>query len=150
LEIDDTGENFRFKVTGTQTGYDGEGSNSDVFVSDSGRIVIHPDDWAIARSVKFTKTPLPAGSKTLWRSVFSGTDYVRLPTALGRKSAVTVYQGGDAQQHQLTLKMLSETDPSLHSIRVYTPPVPAGAFKDLGLDPNEPLDESGISEPTPE
>lgn len=60
LRCSDDLKNFKFEVSGSVTGADGIGSNTEKFISKSGRVVIDPVDWerlVFARNM--TKTPPP-------------------------------------------------------------------------------------------
>ena len=60
---------FRFVAEGSVTGADGEGVSKEKFVSKSGRVVIHPQDWAMKRSFDLRKKPMPANWEVWWSVV---------------------------------------------------------------------------------
>jgi hypothetical protein len=62
FNVTDGGMNFAFRVSGSRTGPDGEGTNTARFVSNSGRVVIERGDHWIPLAVHFSgKKPLPGG-----------------------------------------------------------------------------------------
>jgi len=57
----------RFRLEGSRTGFDGEGSNAERFVSNSGRVVLEPGDWTILRSYRLRGEPAEPGMQVTWR-----------------------------------------------------------------------------------
>ncbi len=149
-EVDDELKDIRFQVRGSKTGPDGEGSSSERFVSDSGRVVIEVDDWVIPRSYRLKGHAPEPGMIVRWRTYALGRDVYRQPITLDPGIATTVFQAGTTATHRLVLEADGVVD-NLDVIRVYRPPVPAGPFEHMGLKPGEAqedLDE--ISAPTPQ
>ncbi|MBM3858730.1 MAG: SGNH/GDSL hydrolase family protein [Verrucomicrobia bacterium] len=62
------GKKIHFKLRGSVTGDDGEGWNTERFVSRSQRAIIEPGDWRIAWTLEYKKATLPEGFKVTWRS----------------------------------------------------------------------------------
>ena len=60
---------FRFSLEGSVTGADGGGVSTEKFVSKSGRVVIHPEDWAMKRSYDLRKQPMPADWEVWWSTL---------------------------------------------------------------------------------
>ncbi|MFP4381057.1 MAG: SGNH/GDSL hydrolase family protein [Candidatus Sumerlaeia bacterium] len=136
LSIEEDHSKLTFKLTGTRTGEDGEGSSEEDFVSKSGRVAIESENWGVERSWKLKQVPAKAGMKIDWSCVPYFVDVYTPPTALGKESAVTLFQGGARRQATLELIARGDISEAVHTIRVYCPPVPAGEFKHMGLTPN--------------
>jgi hypothetical protein len=151
LELDDTLENFTFRVTGSVTGPDGEGTASERFVSDSGRVVIEPDAWVLPRAFKLKGTPAEPGMKIHWQAKAHGHDVYTQPPALGQRTVTPIFQGGLSRTHELEL-IADGVIQQITAIRIHTPPIGPGEFQHMGLKPGDTaeLDESAISEPTPD
>lgn len=61
------GKKIHFRVEGSVTGPDGDGWNTERFVSPSGRVVIEPGDYQIAWTLGYRKAALPEGFQVTWR-----------------------------------------------------------------------------------
>jgi hypothetical protein len=53
---------------GNKTGADGEGYSNKEFVSNSGRVVIQPQDWHLAWCLSHKKMDLPENFKITWKA----------------------------------------------------------------------------------
>ncbi|WP_416673943.1 SGNH/GDSL hydrolase family protein [Egbenema bharatensis] len=123
-EINDTCDRFRFRVYGSETGFDGEGQNDRQFVSQSGRVVIEPQDWWIDDACQLFQIATPEGFQFHWRVEPLFSD-VYVPPAIETASpppTTTIAQGLPNQTH--TLEIISpEGNPApIAAIRVYRPP----------------------------
>lgn len=65
--IDPTFTRFTFKVRGSVTGDDGEGTSDKDFVSHSGRVRIEAQDWFLAQAHKLKGRRFADGTKVTWR-----------------------------------------------------------------------------------
>lgn len=94
------GKRIHFKLHGSVTGDDGEGWNTERFVSRSQRAVIEPADWRIPWTLGYRKATLPEGFKVTWRSypLFTGTYE---PKPAGARTVLV--QGCSNTPHTLTL-----------------------------------------------
>jgi len=116
------GKACHFALRGTVTGEDGEGYNTNRFVSRSGRVVLEPDDWNVAYSVAVFKRPLPDNYAATWRAVLEGADTAapgRAPT--GVEDCVTVAQSLRPGRHVLELRGTGLAD-AVQATRFYSPP----------------------------
>jgi hypothetical protein len=130
----------KFKLTGSKTGFDGEGRNDKKFVSNSGRITILPADWMSEVPVPKPGTPAPEMKplekqpQIMWHIFPSGMDTV--PMGPGWTQApchyfgqqydyVTVADGLPCGVHELTITPV--TDPN-----------PNSAFRIVGIDVHRP------------
>lgn len=116
--------NFTFKLTGTKTGMDGVGSNQEVFISDSGRVVILPEHWWL-KTAKGKSSPIQPGYELKFRSQLLGTDIYQKPKFRGfdRESTVILAQGLKNGQHTLEIIPLEPGKVPINAIRIYNPPL---------------------------
>ena len=129
LETDESNKVMRYEVRGSVTGWDGEGRSTERFVSNSGRVVIEPQDWHLARAYELQKKLTTVSSEASWDVVFLGTDVVE-PRRIDdstREYPVTIVQGLANGKHRLTLTQETVEPTQLEAIRVYCPPVAATA-----------------------
>ena len=116
---------FTFSVTGSKTGPDGEGRSNQRFVSNSGRIVIDPEDWDVAFALSLAGVkPIPAAFNVRWNIVPHFIDEVTFATASDKsiETAVTVAQGLKNGKHTLTIA--GAADMPITVIRIYRPTLP--------------------------
>lgn len=111
----------KFTLSGAKTGADGEGISTERFVSDSGRIVIEPDDWNLDYCLQVFKRPIAPGFKIEWRVVPQFRDeFVARPEAnTPAETIVTLAQGLSNGNHILEIKGQAKTP--IRAIRVYRP-----------------------------
>ena len=103
------GIDFSFRVSGSVTGEDGVGTNTERFVSNSGRVVIEPFDHWLGRTVLYGGGPIPDGFTASWAAVLNGADAVPTtlrPSAQVRGNCVVLahrvvggHASGDAHHH---------------------------------------------------
>lgn len=133
LESTPDGKKFRFRVMGSVTGDDGEGTNTERFVSKSGRIVIDPaeQNWMIAWCLEYRskKKPveMPKDFQVTWKVVPHFVDRLDFPAAKndGSENAVTLIQGIANGPHTLRLTPAAGAKLTLQGFRVYQPPLAA-------------------------
>ncbi|MGD0091601.1 MAG: SGNH/GDSL hydrolase family protein [Planctomycetota bacterium] len=120
-ESNDEGTQFKFDVSGSQTGPDGSGSSAENFVSNSGRTVIEKSDWRLNAVYQLTKKKVPAGFQIKWKAVPLFVDEYQPPKSddPARESVTTLAQGLSNGKHRLELAGAVP----IRAIRVYTPPV---------------------------
>jgi hypothetical protein len=116
---------FGFEVSGSVTGPDGKGDSATRFVSNSGRVVIEPDDWCLARAYDLIHKGLPPGAEFHWRTVLLGADEYRAPAILDptKETVTTVAQGLPNGHHHLELVATPGAEPPLAAIRAHRPPL---------------------------
>jgi len=81
----------RFRVDGSETGFDGEGTSSTRFVSNSGRVVIPPESWY--PFITTTRVPVPPGSTFSWPVVTSFQSEIFHSATLNTNRTTTVALG---------------------------------------------------------
>lgn len=117
-------KDFRFRLEGSVTGPDGEGSGAERFVSRSGRVVIDPADWNFGYAIKVFGKRIDVGFQIRWKVVPRFVDEfasagVSDPAV---ESAVTLAQGLPKGRHRLELSGGGPHVP-LRALRVYRPPL---------------------------
>ncbi|MBV8883246.1 MAG: hypothetical protein JO235_04500 [Chroococcidiopsidaceae cyanobacterium CP_BM_RX_35] len=124
LEGNEKKLHFTFKLIGSKTGLDGQGTNVEKFVSSSGRVVILPQDWWLSTG-RGKKSPIKPGYELKFHSMLLGTDVYRMPPVESptHESAVTLAQGLKNEKHTLQLIVDGSRDVPITAIRVYKPPL---------------------------
>jgi hypothetical protein len=150
--IDPQARRFDFSLEGSLTGPDGKGHNHADFISDSGHVTIAADDWAIVRKGNALRQgDFRPGMRVRWRTVRLGDDLLFPNGRLVRDRPMvhTLFAGLPNTPHELTLDADGLT-PSYTHVRVYTPMLPDGPFKDMAISPGDArLNLQDISAPTP-
>ncbi len=115
---------FKFEVIGSKTGPDGFGESGKKFVSNSGRIVIEPNDWHLNQTCSFKKMQLPENFATTWKVVPMFVDSYSPPKIEdpSREYATVLAQGLSNAKHKLELIAEAGRTIPLKAIRVYRPP----------------------------
>jgi hypothetical protein len=114
---------FRFRVAGSLTGPDGEGSRGERFVSQSGRVVIDPADWNFEYALKIVKQPIQDGFTVRWKVIPHFVDEFVSPgiSDLRSETVVTLGQGLANAKH--TLEITGSPQTPIAAVRVYRPPL---------------------------
>lgn len=141
LEVDSSSQpiNFTFELTGSVTGFDGIGSNSETFVSNSGRVVIEPQHWWLKTDPLQQKpSPIQPGYQLNFTSQLMGVDTYLKPEFRGftRESTVTLAKGLENKTHTLTIIPLGKGKVPIKAIRVYKPPLTSSQLELEEIDPN--------------
>jgi len=117
---------YTFRVSGSKTGADGAGSSDRRFVSDSGRVVIAPEDWNVdfALGVLAGLKPLPAAFTMRWSLVPQFVDEFVSPGVPDPavETTVTLAQGLPNTEHTIEIAGGAGT---IAALRVYRPPLAA-------------------------
>ncbi len=117
---------FTFTLSGSKTGMDGAGRSDQKFVSNSGRIVIEPDDWNVEYSLMLPGVkPVPDKFTVHWNVVPHFEDTFTAPATQDKtmEAAMTIAQGLTNGKH--TLEISGSSAIPLAAIRVYRPPFAA-------------------------
>lgn len=117
-------DEFNFSVEGSVTGPDGSGNAKEKFVSNSGRIVIEPDDWVFAYCRQVSKKRTPDGYKVRWRVEPMFVDEYTPPEVkdTAREYQTVLVQGLENTKHTLELIAINGKRPAIREIRVHRPP----------------------------
>jgi hypothetical protein len=123
-DFNEAHDEFAFTIEGSKTGPDGSGNAKEVFTSDSGRIVIEPDDWVFAYDKKYKKINAPDGYKVHWKVELMGTDVYESPKVKEPAKEYPVVLASNLQNGSHTLKLIANDQgiPNIKAIRVYNPP----------------------------
>jgi hypothetical protein len=114
----ETGAPYRFTLSGSRTGPDGEGRSDAVFASNSGRVVISPDAWNVPYAMSLAKVdPLPATFTVTWSVVPHSMDSI----AAGAQGRVLVAHGLANTKHVLEIRGGATTP--VREIRIHRPPL---------------------------
>lgn len=144
-EINSDASKFKFDVVGSQTGYDGSGTNDKLFVSNSGRVVIEPKNWWLKNSYEYSKKPTPKGFEISWqvRPMFVDSYVPPKIADSSREYPTTLAQNLSNSKH--TLEIIPETDGKvpIQAIRVYRPPFSNLTSKVESFKPQISADEHG-------
>lgn len=123
-EINSDASKFKFDIIGSKTGYDGSGTNEQLFVSNSGRVVIQPKNWWLKNSYDYSKQLTPKGFEITWevRPMFVDSYVAPQIVDSSREYPTTLAQNLTNSKH--ILEIIPETDEKvpIQAIRVYRPP----------------------------
>lgn len=124
-EVNSQMNRFSFDLYGSETGFDGSGNSQQTFVSNSGRIVIEPQNWWLDHAYRFTQQPIPLGFQIRWRVEPMFTDIYTSPTVQGAtpEYTTTIAQNLSNSNHTLEITALRNTNIPIKAIRVYHPNV---------------------------
>ena len=122
-EFNNSHDDFKFSVAGSATGFDGNGKGSEKFISNSGRIIIEPQDWVFKFDRKVSEKPTSDGWTVKWKVVPMFVDeYTPQKVDNPAKEYVTVLiQGLENTPHKLELAANDDKIPAIKAIRIYTP-----------------------------
>ncbi len=124
-DFSDDAEEFKFEVSGSKTGSDGSGVSTERFVSDSGRVLIEPNDWVFAYDRRVSEKPMPGEVEVTWKARPLFVDrYLPEPVVdSSRECPTTLVQGLANGPHTLQLVSDNGEPVPIHALRVYEPPV---------------------------
>lgn len=123
-EINSDGSKFKFDILGSQTGDDGSGTNDQLFVSNSGRVVIEPSNWWLQNSYEYSKQPTPKGFEIKWQVKPMFVDSYMTPQIADstREYYTTLAQNLSNSKHILEIVPEANGKVPIQAIRVYRPP----------------------------
>lgn len=121
------GTSYKYRLTGSKTGADGEGDSSADFVSRSKRLRFAVADISIAKSAKYTRKPLPAEFDITWRTYPMALDvYARKPGDAKNGAAwQTLVNALPNATHRLKLKA-DDGLVAVEQIIIHQPAIEAG------------------------
>jgi hypothetical protein len=113
---------YAFELTGSVTGFDGRGRSDQRFVSQSGRVIIEPEDWNVEYAFELAGTsPIPAQFSASFRSEARALDaFASGADERGRARTLTLAQGLAATEH--TLELSGDLE-GVRALRIYRPPL---------------------------
>jgi hypothetical protein len=123
-ELNEDHTEFQFRLVGSKTGEDGKGNAKEKFVSNSGRIVVDPDDWNLAYCKKVYQKSLPANAQVKVFIVPQFRDSIVVePSSNGELQTLTLAQGLTNTEHTLELIPRSNVSilPAIQKFTIYQP-----------------------------
>jgi len=113
---------YKYKLEGSVTGSDGTGDNTGLFISNSGRIKIAPED--IILSVRYAKKFIKPGLQVKWVMVPDFYDVISPNPADMTKKYIVAVDGLENKEHTLTLRPVGDKPFAMYAIEVHCPPFP--------------------------
>ena len=117
-EVSEDAKKFKYQVTGSKTGPDGEGSSEGKFISNSGRVVIDPKDFGIEWAQQVSKKPCPPGFEIKWSVVPMFQDIYN-----PKQDRPTVVQLIENGPHTLEIIPNGDGVVPVNAIRVFQPTI---------------------------
>jgi hypothetical protein len=123
--FNDKQDEFIFTLKGSVTGDDGKGYAKQTFISNSGRIIIKPEDWVFEYDKKVSKKKAPHEFKVRWQVKLMGTDKYIAPQidALSKEYPIVLASNLENKTHLLELVASDNNKPDIKAIRVHKPPL---------------------------
>jgi hypothetical protein len=120
---------FRYRISGSVTGKDGEGMGSQDFVSHSGRVIIKKNDaenggdWHLNRSYRVLKTIVSSGDMVKWKTFSISTNIIITSSTgdLSGEKNLILFQGVPNTGHILKIAASAGDIPAISIIKVYRP-----------------------------
>ncbi len=114
---------FKYRVSGSKTGLDGEGISTVPFISKSGRVAIQPDDVMFTRIRKTFKTTTPNGFEVKWATIplFKSNYPALLGTDRSKFYKTILVQGLTNGPHILEIVPLGDGPVPIESLEVFEP-----------------------------
>ncbi len=115
---------FAFDLRGSKTGPDGSGRSDRRFISNSGRVVIDPDDWNVGYALSLAQVkPVPDKFVVTWQTVARHLD--EIPVIKSQpdpavENILTLAQGLLDGNH--TVEILGDETLPIAALRIYCPP----------------------------
>jgi len=125
MELDAEKKNivkFKYKLSGSVTGEDGEGSNEAVFNSRSGRIMLKPQEFNLIPSQAPVEIFKP-GLTLEWDVVPDFLDEVKGDPSVKLFRYITVADGLPCGEHELAIIPTGDGLFSINSIEIHCPPL---------------------------
>ena len=114
-----------FEVSGSRTGPDGSGTNTEIFVSKSGRVKIEPRDWMLAQIMKIFKQtdPPPVGFEVHWSvfPMFEDTYRIADTSDLAKVYETTLFQLAANTHHTVEIIPNGDGVVPIEALQVYRP-----------------------------
>ncbi len=122
-------ESVSYDISGSRTGPDGSGNNTENFVSHSKRVLFqggtvdNGGDWHISRSYSVTGSTIFAGQMVHWNVYSLGVDDWHPGTEqnMSIENAFTIIQGISNNHHVLKIVKAGTAAVALKGIRIYRP-----------------------------
>ena len=115
---------YVFSMSGSSTGADGSGTSEHPFTSDSGRLVIEPEDWNLEYALALAGIePVPERVTLSFgvRAMFVDQIAPSQRRDFSHEDAVTLAQGLSNAEHVVEVES-GPSFPRIRELRVYSPP----------------------------
>lgn len=124
-EINEDARKFMFEIVGSKTGFDGSGVSDQKFVSNSGRVVIEPENWWLKNAFEFSRKSTPKGFEIKWEVKPMFVDEYVTPKIEDstKEYFTTLAQNLSNSKHKLEIIPEPNGILPIQEIRVYRPPV---------------------------
>ena len=124
-EINADALQFKFEIIGSKTGFDGSGVSDQKFVSNSGRVVIEPENWWLKNAFEFSGKSIPKGFEIKWQILPMLVDKYVTPKIEDstKEYFTTLAQNLSNSKHQLEIIPDKNGILPIQKIRVYRPPL---------------------------
>ncbi|MGB5961789.1 MAG: SGNH/GDSL hydrolase family protein [Coleofasciculaceae cyanobacterium] len=123
-EINQDSSQFKFEVVGSKTGRDGSGTSDNKFVSNSGRVVIEPQNWWLKNSQELSGKSTPKGFEIKWQVKPMFVDnYIAPIENSAFESSTILAQNLTNSKHKLEIIADKNGIIPIQTLRVYKPPL---------------------------
>lgn len=122
-DIPDGGASFRFRISGSVTGPDGDGISGRPFVSKSGRVAIGAEDFHPENPLKLCRDPKVGAVLCSWQVVSYFADEFTVPAERNHFGETVVIAAQGLPNGKHTLEISGGPDTPLAAIRVHRPPL---------------------------
>jgi hypothetical protein len=102
FDIDRENKKFKFKLEGSLTGFDGQGNNEDLFISDSNRISLDGNDFNVFRIETISKSQTPENFQINFRINQIARDTL---TVYPEKNKYLIFRTQDSLQKPIQLEV---------------------------------------------
>ncbi len=115
---------FTFTLTGSKTGPDGEGRSDTKFISESGRVVIAPEDWNVSYVMGLAGIkPVPTQFAVKWKVEPRFVDDFTMPSVKDLKTETTITLAEGLPNTKHTLEISGGPDQPINAVRIFRPPL---------------------------
>jgi hypothetical protein len=115
---DNSLEWFSYELHGSISGFDGAGTSRMPFVSNSGKIVIQPEDWFLKQAWERTGIEIKPGYQIKWTTYNRATDFI---TSEFRGKKIWLVQGLKNKKHLLQIVSFGKYPIPIKQIIIHKP-----------------------------
>ncbi|HEY3789390.1 MAG TPA: hypothetical protein VGL71_11075, partial [Urbifossiella sp.] len=123
MDISANGNQYRFRVSGSVTGPDGEGDSTKRFVSKSGRVAIDPGDLLMVFPAKWVLDHVGRPVNLRWTVQPMFVDEFAVPARRNPFGDTVVVAAQGLSNGKHTLEITGGPETPLAGIRIYRPPL---------------------------
>mgnify|MGYP006281743311 CR=1 FL=1 len=115
---DDSLDWFSYELHGSISGFDGAGTSRMPFISNSGKIVIQPEDWFLKKAWERTGIEIEPGYQVKWETYTQATDFI---TSDLRGEKIWLAQGLTNGRHLLQIVAFGDYPIPIKKIIIHKP-----------------------------